>query len=198
MAKKSKYPKEKRVKRVFRHTRIEGALSIRQKAYLKKIQPTFIETDKFVNLENPISVRGYEYYKKRTENPLNRQAWTKFMKQFLKRMSNSITENEAGVFIKKFGYFCIFKHPRKKVNKGGYKNIHTMGHLYLPTFIPIRKDALMQQWTMDRAFHKGMVNMKMGTQLRAGKKYKTAFTVLQNLYGRTQTFAIEKQIDGNN
>jgi hypothetical protein len=55
----------------------------------------------------------------------------------------------------------------------------------------------MQQWTMDRAFHKGMVNMKMGNQLRAGKKYKTAFTVLQNLYGRTQTFAIEKINDNN-
>lgn len=198
MAKKSRYPVEKRVKRVFRHTRIEGALSIRQKVYLKKIQPTFIETDKYVNLEDPLSVRGYEYYKTRTENPMNRKKWQAFMKKFLKRMSNSITENEAGVFIKKFGYFCIFKHPRKKVNKGGYKNIHTMGHLYLPTFIPIRKDALMQQWTMDRAFHKGMVNMKMGNQLRAGKKYKTAFTVLQNLYGRTQTFAIEKQIDGHN
>jgi hypothetical protein len=197
MAKKSRYPVENRVKRVFRHTRIEGALTIRQKRYLNKIKPVFLETDKYVNLENPISVRGYEYYKTRTENPMNRQAWTKFMRQFLKRMSNSITENEAGVFIKKFGYFCIFKHPRKKVNKGGYKNIHTMGHLYLPTFIPIRKDTLMQQWTMDRAFHKGMVNMKMGYQLRAGKKYKTAFTVLQNLYGRTQTFAIEKINDNN-
>lgn len=197
MAKKSRYPVEKRVKRVFRHTRVEGALSIRQKVYLKKIQPKFIETDKYVNLEDPLSVRGYEYYKTRTENPMNRKKWQAFMKKFLKRMSNNITENEAGVFIKKFGYFCIFKHPRKKVNKGGYKNIHTMGHLYLPTFIPIRKDALMQQWTMDRAFHKGMVNMKMGNQLRAGKKYKTAFTVLQNLYGRTQTFAIEK-IDDNN
>jgi len=196
MAKKSRYPVEKRVKRVFRHTRIAGALSIRQKAYLKKIAPKFIETDKYVNLEDPLSVRGYEYYKNRTENPMNRKKWQAFMKKFLKRMSNSITENEAGVFIKKFGYFCIFKHPRKKVNKGGYKNIHTMGHLYLPTFIPIRKDALMQQWTMDRAFHKGMVNMKMGNQLRAGKKYKTAFTVLQNLYGRTQTFATEK-IDDN-
>jgi hypothetical protein len=193
----ARYPKELRVKRVFRHTRIAGALTIRQKRYQNKIQPKFIETDRFVNLENPISVRGYEYYKKRVENPMTREKWQMFMKQFLKRLSNSLTENEAGVFIKKFGYFCIFKHPKKKVNKGGYKNIHTMGHLYLPTFIPIRKDATMQQWTMDRAFHKGMVNMKMGNQLRAGKKYKTAFTVLQNLYGTTQAFAIEKQIYDN-
>lgn len=198
MAKKSRYPVENRVKRVFRHTRFEGELSINQKKYLKKIQPNFIETDKYVNLENPISIRGYEYYKTRTENPVNRSAWQKFMRIFLRKMSNHITENEAGVFVKKFGYFCIFKHPKKKVNKGGYKNIHTMGHLYLPTFIPIRKDVLMQQWTMDRTFHKGMVNMKMGNQLRAGKKYKTAFTVLQNLYGTAQVYTIEKQIDGHN
>jgi hypothetical protein len=193
----ARYPKEDRVKRVFRHTKIKGALSIRQKNYLKKIQPKFVETDKYVNLENPISVRGYEFYKRKTENPITREAWTKFMRMFLRKMSNHIVDNEAGVFIKKFGYFCIFKHPKKKVNKGGYKNIHTMGHLYLPTFIPIRKDVLMQQWTMDRTFHKGMINMKMGSRLRAGKKYKTAFTVLQNLYGTTQVYAIEKQIDDN-
>jgi hypothetical protein len=193
----ARYPKEKRVKRVFRHTRVKGALTIRQKNYLKKIQPKFVETDKYVNLENPISVRGYEFYKRKTENPITREAWTKFMRMFLRRMSNHIVDNDAGVFIKKFGYFCIFKHPKKKVNKGGYKNIHTMGHLYLPTFIPIRKDTLMQQWTMDRAFHKGMINMKMGNKLRAGKKYKTAFTVLQNLYGTVQVYTIEKQIDDN-
>lgn len=198
MAKKSRYPKELRVKRVFRNTQIEGALSIFDKIRLKKIAPKFKETDKYVNLEDPISVRGYEYYKKRTENSVSRMTWQKFMKAFLRKMSNHITENEAGVFIKKFGYFCIFKHPKKKVNKGGYKNIHTMGHLYLPTFIPIRTDTLMQQWTMDRTFHKGMINMKMGNQLRAGKKYKTAFTVLQNLYGRTQVYTLEKQENDNN
>ena len=198
MAKKSRYPEEKRIKRIFRHTRVEGALSILQKRYLKKIEPKFIETDRYVNLEDPISVRGYEYYKKRTENPLKRSEWQVFMKAFLRRMSGHIVENDAGVFIKKFGYFCIFKHPRKRINRGGFRNIHTMGHLYLPTFIPIRTDNAMQQWTMDRTFHKGMINMKMGNQLRRGKKYKTAFTVLQNLYGRTQVFALEKQIDGNN
>lgn len=194
----SRYPKEKRVKRIFKRAKTASPLSIRQKNYLKKIEPKFIETDKYVNLENPLSVRGYEFYKRNTENPINRKAWTKFMRMFLRKMSNHIVDNDAGVFIKKFGYFCIFKHPKKKVNKGGYKNIHTMGHLYLPTFIPIRKDALMQQWTMDRTFHKGMINMKMGNRLRAGKRYKTAFTVLQNLYGTTQVYAIEKQIDDNN
>jgi len=183
--------KEDTVKRVFRFTPSNKGLPIRQQNKKRKIEPVFIETDKYVNLETLLSQRVYLYYKSKVKKPIYKRDFYALIKRYFKQLADHLLENEAGVFIKNFGYFCIIRHPKKRV-VGKYMSIHTTGHTYFVTFIPIRKDTALQQWTMDRTFSKGFVTRKMSTKLRRGKKYKTAYIVLQNLYGRTEAYVTKK------
>ena len=98
-------------------------------------------------------------------------------------------ENEAGVFIEGLGYFCILRDPR--VWKDSTTRPLSDGHLYLPPFIPIRKDRNLQQWTMDRAFFKDVISGVKG-KIVEGHKYKMAFTLLNNIYSNSKVILKEK------
>ena len=187
--------KEDATKRVFRFTLSNRGLSILQQRKKIKKEPKFIETDKIVNLETLLSEKVYLHYKEHVKNPIPKASFYALIKRYFKQLADHLLENEAGVFIKNFGYFCIIRHTKKRV-VCNYRYIYTTGHTYYATFIPIRKDTALQQWTMDRTFSKGFVTKKMASRLKRGKKYKTAYIVLQNLYGRTEAYVRER--DDNN
>ena len=158
-----------------------------------KRKPLLRDTEDFVNIEDTLSMRMYDEYRTKVKNPMSIIKFRKVIKKFFVELRKQMLNNEAGVFIKNFGYFCFIRNP--KPNKRNHR--HTMGHNFKPTFIPIRKDNLMQTWTMDGTFVHFIDFVKRMKMLK-GKKYKMAFTMLNNLYGTNQIVVYKKEINDNN
>lgn len=156
-------------------------------------KPLFRDTQDFVNIEDTISMRMYDEYRKKVKEPISIKKFRKLINRFFVETRKQMLNNEAGVFIKNFGYFCIIRNPRP--SRRNHK--HTMGHNYNATFIPIRKDNLMQTWTIDGAFV-FFIDFVKRMKMMKGKKYKMAFTMLNNLYGTSQVVVYKKEIDDNN
>ena len=208
MDRKIKYPKEDRVKRTFRHSKST-----------RGIAPTRVLPEPLINTENTkffnseillMSKRFHKYYKlhSKQKRKMPLYSCSMLINCFFKEVKMLLLENEAGVFLEGFGYFCFMKSPVRKIKKfvtakavfyGRY--IYAMGAPYKPIFISIRKDGKLRDFTMDRGFNRGITNSGKYRASVKGKKYKMIFTILQNLYGRENLKAIvpnRRKIDNNN
>jgi len=184
-----KYSKKDAIRRVFRCTGYKNQIPPTRKLP----EPSYEETDKFLKSELIFSPRAHKFYRQKTKykRKIAKQKLFFLMRECLKVIKERLLENESGVFIDNFGYFCIMRHPERKIRSFFIKNffvkgkyLQTSGCIYSPVFIPIRKDSSMHQWTMDKAFDK-KVNTGLRYRLRKkGKKYRMSLIVLNNLYGR--------------
>lgn len=191
-----RYPKEKRVKRVFRLTASTKGMPPRNKKKIKKnTRPKKVDRySKIDKVEDLITMRVYRYYKmhRKSQEKVNYVDWKPKIKKFLKSMQEHILENESGVFIKNLGYFFILRHNALsfRVTKG---KISGEGRKYTPVFVPMRKDNLLDTWSMDYAFNH-TVYSKTYKKIDAGYKYRMAYCILHNLYTNSnqEIFLIKK------
>jgi len=184
-----KYLKRDAVKRVFRCTNHK-----KQIPPTKQLpEPLYEESTKFLKSELIFSPRAHKFYRQKTKykKRIAKQKLFFLMRECLKEIKKRMLENEAGVFIEGFGYFCMMRHPERKIRNfyiDGYlvkgKYLQTMGCMYSPVFMPIRKDSSMQQWTMDKAFDQRLINSLKYRLRKKSKKYRMSFMLLNNLYGR--------------
>jgi len=194
-----KYLKRDAVKRVFRSTNYK-----KQTAPTKRLpEPIYEVSERFLKSEIIFSPRAHKFYKQKTKYKkcIAKQRLFFLMRECLKEIKKRMLENESGVFIEDFGYFCMMRHPERKIRnfyidgnvyKGKY--LSTMGCMFSPVFMPIRKDYSMQQWTMDKAFDQKLINSLKYKLRKKNKKYRMSFTILNNLYGR-ETSKIDPPIE---
>lgn len=193
----SRYPKEERVKRVFRFT------NHKKKTPPRKQLPEALKDENCTTVLNPeilrYSERFHKYYrmhsKQKRKLPLH--SCTRLIEEVFKEVRRRMINNEAGVFLEGLGYFCMMRVPEKKVHKfrmqGAVfygKYIYALGATYKPIFIPIRKDGGLKSFVMDRGFNESFKKSLYYQITRKGKKYRMMFTILQNLYGRENVKAI--------
>lgn len=194
-----KYLKRNAVKRVFRFTNHK-----KQIAPTKRLpEPLYEVSERFLKSELIFSPRAHKFYRQKTKykKRIAKQKLFFLMRECLKEIKKRMLENESGVFIENFGYFCMMRHPERKIRKfhiNGYtykgKYLPTMGCMYSPVFMPIRKDSSLHQWTMDKAFNQKLINSLKYRLRQKGKKYRMSFTILNNLYGR-ENYKIDPPIE---
>lgn len=185
-------------------TRVKEEKEKQRKENLTLEKNPFVNT---IDLNN--SPRLFEYLRENSKydgKVLSQKRMRTILKHTLKLIAKRTVYNEAGVFIKNFGYFCIVRYPSRKIvegfvgaNKKKYMNFQTKGFPHSITFIPIRKDRALKEWVMERAFHRYNTTRIMSELLKEGKRYKMAFSLLHNLFGnRIKTVdVIKKQILDN-
>lgn len=107
----------------------------------------------------------------------------------LKQVSQDIVENEAGVVLDGFGYFCIWKTPEKikirNLFRGNtnefYFNPHSQGHFYLPTlFTDVFSNSSLKIWSMDGFFNRRLKS-KMSLNLKNGFEYYMMYSTVKSL-----------------
>lgn len=184
-----KYLKSEAKKRIFRFT---GAKKIIPPT--KRLpDPLYEESNDFLKSEIIFSPRAHKYYKQKSKykRVIAKQKLFFLMRESLKVIKERLLENEAGVFIDNFGYFCMMRHPERKIRKFNIngnvfkgKYVNTMGCMYSPVFLPIRKDSLMNQWTMDKAFNRKLIQSLKYRIRKKGVRYKMYLTLMNNIYGR--------------
>ena len=186
MAKTAKYIKGE--KKIRRHSKYRTCIPIRQQKKIDKINkyipPKIIPSKDYILLQDLESERAYHYYKTRVKNPVTFKTFKSFIKKLFKEMRKHLIENEAGVFIKNFGYFMIQQSLRKSLMLS-----------YSLSFVPIRKDLKMNTWVMDKSESRYGFTMYVNHQRNIGHRYKTALVLLQNLYGRHELEIPEKRND---
>jgi hypothetical protein len=181
-------------KRVFRHSRNNPKNLNHVKRKPREANNKEVEKKTFVNTIDLRSNKKLLQHLEKTLN-LSKKDFTKkeifsIIYQTLKTIGERTVRNEAGVFIKDFGYFCVVRYPQRRIMEGfvqgrkkKYMNFQTNGFPHSITFISIRKDNLLKEWVMERAFHKYHTTRIMSELLKEGKKYKMNFSLLYNLYG---------------
>jgi len=182
MAKKSRYPVEDRVKRKFRHTRTKNDIPP-----IKKLpEPLWENCNKLVKSEDTLSERFHKYYRWNTKykKKITLGRLKKFLKKFFKQMMIHLIDNKSGVFIENFGYFFIHLRPTKRQSMSKRKpNIFNRNKMYLPMFVPIRKDGALNQWTMDRMVSMGVHNRLNNKASQEIVSYKSSLINLIAFYG---------------
>lgn len=107
----------------------------------------------------------------------DRNELKKVVKAIFKVISEELLEKQYGVYLDGFGYFFIWKIPRKMtyniMNKGGkveeHYNYKTNNYMYSPIFIASK---YYKGWSMDNTFNKTF-KKKLKDKLVSGFKYKT-------------------------
>ena len=116
----------------------------------------------------------------------NREELKTIVKIIFQVIAEKLVENEAGVFIRKFGYFFIWKIPnrdlRYSITKQGEElktksNFYTDNFMYSPILLP---DNTIQGWSMDNTFN-NTLKQNLSKQFNAGKNYKTYMYTFKNL-----------------
>lgn len=181
-------------KRVFRHSKHNP----KNVNHVKRKQPDADNKEVYKKtFVNTIDLRGNKKLIQHLEKTLNfskkgltKKDIYKIIYKTLQTIAERTVRNEAGVFIKNFGYFCVVRYPQRRIMEGfvqgkkkKYMNFQTKGYPHSITFISIRKDNLLKEWVMERAFHKYHTTRIMSDLLKEGKKYKMNFSLLYNLYG---------------
>jgi len=203
---KVKYRKEDAVRKIRRSNPLNPANLNREKN--RNIPNRYITRKNLVNCITLIKNQKFHTFCREKILPSIPDITTEeikiIYKEALKTIAYRMVHNEAGVFIKDYGYFSVFRYPQKRIiekyngkEMKRYTNLHTDGVLYSLSFIPIRKDNALKVWQMDKTFLVKKISRVLYYQLIDGKKYKSAYTPLQNLYGnRIKTLdAIKKNND---
>lgn len=214
--KEPKYIKGEK-KKFYRHSKnnpknlahIKRLVITRVKEKTKKENLT-IDKSPFVNtIDLNNSPRLFEYLRANSKfdgKTLSQKRMKTILKHTLKLIAKRTVYNEAGVFIKNFGYFCIVRYPHKKIVEGfvgkdkkKYMNFQTKGFPHSITFIAVRKDNALKEWAMERAFHRYNTTRIMSELLKEGKRYKMAFSLLHNLFAnRIKTVDVIKKYNIDN
>lgn len=203
----AKYIKDDSFKKVFKRARKKGQLPP------TKILPPALLDEENTKVLNPElllhSKRFHKYYRMHAKQKRKLPLWScsRIIDEFFREVKKRMIENEAGVFLERFGYFCFMKSPERKIHKfhmpGAVfygKYVYALGAPYKPVFFPIRKDGSLKTFTMDRAIYRGIMLSGRYRAQKKNKKYRMIFTILQNLYGRENVKAIipnRKEIDNN-
>lgn len=145
--------------------------------------------------EGKVSVTSREAFKhykanakfRNKDNTYRHTDYAKIVRSFWTKVGRDLVENEAGVFIKNFGYFTVLRHPRKSTIKYAdgktYFNPKTDNYIFTPSFFGVaKKKPLLNFWTMDRAFSRSEVKAPLHKKLKGGMKYKTLISTLSSLY----------------
>lgn len=128
----------------------------------------------------------FRYYKSKSEHRNLKNIYrfndlSKVVKDFWGIVEDHMLNNSGGVFIDKFGYFCITMNPKKSVsigrNRKKYLDSHTKTRNFFLTFISSTKDPVFNSFSMDRAFSR-KVKKKLVEKLKKGKKYYNYFPEL--------------------
>lgn len=151
---------------------------------------------KFAPKHYLLHYKYYTYYrgnKKKTARKnwvKNRAELMAITDKILEVISKNLIEREGGVLMNNFGYFCVWRAPRKQVfnvyRKGKSPktmlNFHTDGHMYFPQiFTNMFKKDPFRGWTLDRAIH-SKVNHDLSVKLKQGKKYKFYYSIAKRIY----------------
>lgn len=116
----------------------------------------------------------------------SREELKAIVKMIFQVIAEKLVTNEAGVFIRNFGYFFIWKIPNRNLRysitqKGEdiktKANFYTDNYMYSPIFVP---DNTLKGWSMDNTFN-NTLKQDLSKQLNAGKKYKTYIHTFKNL-----------------
>jgi hypothetical protein len=203
--KEPRYKKEDTPKRVFRHTKgspknlahLENPpIRIKSKPLPKPLPDNiFVEKRGFVNtVELKDNPKLYAYIRRALKKQfdgkvLSIKRMRKILRFMFKTISSRIVTNDGGVYIRNFGYFCVMRHPQKKIYTTSFKkdkvvkyhNFHSGGFAYSPIFIPIRKDVSLREWSFYRSFYPYNITRKMSKNLKDGKQYKMNFSLIYNM-----------------
>lgn len=131
----------------------------------RKLAKSFKLLDHTINTE-------YIKYKKIPEKHRvkGREELRKVITAICKHIGEEVVDREAGVHIRRLGYFFVWKIPRKmtyniQVKGKGLEeayNHHTNHHMYSPIFLPsLDFKKTLEYWSMDNAFCK---NVKHGVR----------------------------------
>ena len=113
-----------------------------------------------------------------------RPAYKKFVRTYLRVISEQLLEREGGVCIKNFGYWFNWKPPRKMehviLKKGGMESnycFHTDNYHYFPTFWSSNRYLW---WSMDKTFNI-TYKKKLKEQILKGKRYKMYLSSMKQM-----------------
>lgn len=185
MVKVARYPVEDRIKRTFRHTKTKNDVPP-----IKKLPEPLWDNHKLVvKSEITLSPRLHKFYRWNTKfkKKITLSRYKAFMKRFLRRMMEKLLFNQAGVFIENFGYFFMHLRPVPRKHRKRKPSVFNRNEIYLPMFMPIRKDGVLHQWTMDRMFTQGFrarLNRRVNTEK---VDYRSALTNLIAFYAEGKT-----------
>lgn len=111
-----------------------------------------------------------DYYRKETKNikhlRLHEYDNDRIIQLFMKKVSEGIVENRAGVHINKIGYFFVYRHPFEFP-----PTINGKHHLkrYMPTFIPT-ENSIFKYWSMDFKFERP-IYARIDSKIKEGYRY---------------------------
>lgn len=111
-----------------------------------------------------------DFYRKETANikhkRLHEYTNDRIIQLFMKKVTQGVIENRAGVHINKIGYFFVYRHPfvaLSEINKFRYLK------RYMPTFIPT-ENSIFKYWSMDFKFEY-TVYKRIDEMLKKGVRY---------------------------
>lgn len=143
---------------------------------------------------NRFSYKHYNnYFKKhpRKHRMKDREEWFKFCNDFLEVVADNLIEREAGVMLEGFGYFFVWRIPRKlqyNLKKNGEKtshySFHTDNHIFTPVFQPVVSSShYLRFYSMDNSFAKP-IKRGIRDKLKSGGSYKNYIYTYKKLYYR--------------
>lgn len=134
-------------------------------------------------LDHKMSKAYTEYCKKNNVPASHRMKGRKelftIVRVILKHIARHLVDNKGGVMIRGFGYFFIWKIPRKMsyhLKTRGQKVVEKFNHgsdhkMFSPIFYPTAGKGGMRGWSMDNKFA-SQIKDGMKVKIRAGFKYK--------------------------
>lgn len=139
---------------------------------------------KYIGKDIVFTSELYSLFKKsHSEVKIDKKTFTLIHKEILKEIRSSILNSQGGVYIKKFGYFSLFRssvrRSMKTIRGKICWNSHTNGYKFMPIFTPCPKaDALVKYWSMDRRFSVTL-NKELIQKVKDGFRYKNHIYSLQ-------------------
>lgn len=130
------------------------------------------------------SYKGSKHFKKYPVE--NREEFKLIVKEIFKVIGEQLLTKPAGVFIKNFGYFFIWKIPVKRpyaLTTQGKPitlkyNIYTDMYSYSPIFKPAKR---FRGWFMDNSFNSNIKSGLHNKLINESKVYKTFVNTFKNL-----------------
>lgn len=193
----SRYPREKRQKRQFTRSKAYDPVppTKKRRRFRNKKLKRYSKLVTSFKIEKMLAPRIYKHYKLNRKNKdflTYKDDWKPMISKFFKVFREHLLNNESGVFIKDFGYFFIMRHENltKRIK---FQKIHAEGKRYTPMFAPIRKDGLLDTWSMDYGFST-TIKDRMYENIENGVRYKMAYSLLYSIYGNklNQLYLVKK------
>lgn len=105
-----------------------------------------------------------------TKNYLTQEQVAEITDRLFEQIERCWTENEAGILIRKFGYFTVF--AQKKKTRPTAKMLATNFHFFHPVFIPYEDDSDWKFYSMDYTIRR-RIKTKIIKRSHKGFRYKT-------------------------